>query len=95
MEKQLGFFAAVREIPPKDPNVKPDSVPRLSRQSKAVLLALRGGDQVPARTLSQITHRFGGRVYDLRQAGCLIDVIVDHKTGESWYQLMHEPEGLV
>ncbi len=94
MERQLGFFAAVRAIEPKDPNVRESAKPRLSRQSREVLGQLRIG---PAsnRTLARIAMRFGGRIWDLRKAGCVINVeSQNHETGEVWYRLAYEPAGL-
>lgn len=92
--RQLGLFdGPIRPVKPADPNVEPAAVPRLSRQARAVLLMLRSGP-CSARALSTITHRFGGRLYDLRRAGCDIHTDYDAATGAATYTLRHEPEGL-
>lgn len=44
--------------------------------------------------LAAITHRFGGRVHDLREIGCVIDCDYKPKTGVAIYTLQHESEGL-
>jgi hypothetical protein len=91
---QQGLFDAPRPIEPCDPNVHPDARPRLSRQARQILDRLR---EEPATNveLSDITHRFGGRLYDLRKAGCVIEkTYQDHRSGLVIYALKHEPEGL-
>ena len=91
--KQMGLFDNPRPPAPRDPSVAPAARPRLMRQAVAILQMLRTGPQT-ARDLTAITHRFGGRIYDLRKAGCHIDTDVEQKTGVSTYMLIHEPEGL-
>jgi len=84
----------VRAIEPKDPNIREAAKPRLSRQSREVLQRLREG---PAsnRELATIALRFGGRLWDLRKAGCNIATEShNHETGEVWYRLAFEPAGL-
>lgn len=92
--RQLGLFdTPARPVAPADPNVKPEAVPRLTGQSRAILAMLRAGPRTGSE-LATITHRFGGRLYDLRRAGCAIDCDLDHRTGVATYTLTHEPENI-
>jgi hypothetical protein len=97
VERQRSFsFAEGSRLPiePRDPSVEPVARPRLGRQSLAVLERLREG---PASNveLASISHRFGGRLYDLRRAGCTVVIDSnDHASGVVVYRLAHEPEGL-
>ena len=93
--KQLGLFDGhPRPVEPRDPNVAPEARPRLSRQSRAILMTLRAGPR-SGGTLAVITHRFGARIWDLRKAGCAIDCDHDPASGRAIYTLRHEPEGLL
>jgi len=87
------FDGPARPVEPRHRAVAPEARPRLSRQCRAVLLLLRGGPRTGAE-LAAITHRFGGRIYDLRGAGCTIDCDHDPASGRAVYTLRHEPEGL-
>ena len=61
--------------------------PRLSRQCQQILDRLRRG---PAEgcELAAITHRFGGRVLELRRAGYDVRLVSrDYKTGVTLYEL--------
>lgn len=94
--KQLGLFGLFdipKPVVPADPNVAPEAVPRLSRQSRAILELLRERPRT-GESLCAITHRFGGRLYDLRKAGCTIKTAHNPVLGTSVYTLLHEPEGL-
>jgi hypothetical protein len=91
--RQLGLFDSPRPVVPADPNVPPEAVPRLSKQCREVLARLRRGPATGA-SLCMITHRFGGRIFDLRKAGCTIKTEHDPVLGTSVYTLIHEPEGL-
>jgi hypothetical protein len=96
MERQHSFrFADGHRLPiePRDPSVEPVARPRLGRQSLAVLERLREGPATNVE-LASISHRFGGRLYDLRRAGCVIATQQDHPSGIAIYTLKHEPEGL-
>jgi hypothetical protein len=57
-----------KPIPPCDPNVEPQDVPRLSRQSKKILERLMWGPATNS-DLGLIAQRFGARIHDLRKAG--------------------------
>lgn len=91
--RQLGLFDAPRAPAPRDPNVPPEAAPRLTGQSRAILAMLRQRPRTGAE-LATVTHRFGGRLYDLRRAGCAITCDLDHKTGVATYTLTHEPGDL-
>lgn len=95
MTRQLSLFDRPhRPVEPADPNVSPEGRPRLSRQCREVLDRLREESATNAE-LADITHRFGGRLYDLRKAGCVIEkTFQDHRTGLVIYELKYEPEGL-
>jgi hypothetical protein len=90
---QRSLFDAPRPVEPADPNVAPEARPRLTRQARVILEMLRGGPCLGSE-LAKVTHRFGGRIYDLRKAGCAIRC--DHlpETGVATYCLVHEPDGL-
>jgi hypothetical protein len=91
--KQLPLFDIPKPIVPADPNVAPEAVPRLSRQARTILDLLR---EMPRSNvdLATVTARYGGRIYDLRKAGCRITTSHDPRSGLSLYNLTHEPEGL-
>lgn len=92
--KQLGLFdSPAQPIPAADPNVHPEARKRLSRQCRIILMMLRDRPR-DGSELAAITHRFGGRLWDLKQAGCAINCDQDHRTGVATYTLLHEPEGL-
>lgn len=91
--KQLGLFDVAKPVVPADPNVAPEAVPRLSRQSREILGMLRKGSHTGGAPC-MVTHRFGGRLYDLRKAGCVIKTEHNPSLGTSVYTLLHEPEGL-
>lgn len=61
-------------IPTPDVRVEREARPRLSRQCLAILEALQEGP-VSGCDLLLIAHRYGARLYELRQAGYRIDVI--------------------
>lgn len=87
------FDSPPRPAEPRDPKVAPEARPRLSRQSRSILLTLRAGPMTGS-SLALITHRFGARIWDLRKAGCSIDCDHDPASGRAIYTLRHEPEGL-
>jgi len=59
-------------------------------QMTRILTALMGGDWVSGhKTLNSIAHRYGARIYDLRQMGYRIETRLGPKPGQSWYRL-HE-----
>jgi hypothetical protein len=92
--KQLGLFdAPAPPVPAADPNVAPGARKRLSRQCRIILMMLRGRPR-DGSELAAITHRFGGRLHDLRRVGCVIGCDYRPRTGVSTYTLLHEPEGL-
>jgi hypothetical protein len=98
MDRQLPLpiFPGPHRLPvePRDPNLDRAARPRLGRQSLAVLDRLREG-LASNIDLARITHRFGGRLYDLRKAGCTIVIVSnDHRSGVVVYRLAYEPEGL-
>lgn len=94
MERQLDFFAPAQRIEPADPNVHPAARKRLGGHSRIILGILRAGGRVSSRELVRITHRFSGRIYDLREAGCVIETKQNHETGESQYLLTYDPSWL-
>jgi hypothetical protein len=61
-------------IPPVDPSVPSAAVPRLSRQSLAILDRLRKGPATNTE-LAGITHRFGARKFDLVKAGYDVRIV--------------------
>lgn len=91
--RQLGLFDAPRSVAPRDPHVNPEAAPRLSGQSRAILAMLRERPRTGAE-LATVTHRFGGRLYDLRRAGCTIDCDLNHRSGVATYTLTHDPGDL-
>ena len=92
--RQLGLFDVPgRPVEPRHEAVAPEARPRLSRQSRAILLTLRAGPMTGG-ALAAITHRFGARIWDLRKAGCVIECDHDPASGRAIYTLRHEPEGL-
>ena len=93
MTRQLGFFESIRQIPPRDSHLAECEKPRLGRQAKRILDRLR---EAPASNsdLAVITPRYGGRLWDLRKAGCVIATeAVDRANGIFVYRLTHEPQG--
>lgn len=91
--RQLDLFDPPRPVAPADPGVAPEARPRLSRQCRAILDLLRERPRTNAR-LAQVTARYGGRIYDLRKAGCVITTRHEPASGLSIYTLTHEPDGL-
>lgn len=67
--------------------------PRLNRQCRVLLAAFRAapGGRMTNAALREVTHRFGARIFDLRAAGCLIEVEShDHATGLVVYRYWGE-----
>jgi len=60
-----------RPIPVVDPHVAPEDKPRLQSHSERILAMLMDRPQTN-RDLLAVTHRFSGRIEDLRKAGHLI-----------------------
>jgi hypothetical protein len=81
-------------VPRQDRTRVPEEAqPRLSRQCREILDALRGGRK-PNSSLIAIAQRFGARVFDLNRwfqaTGQPFDIrIVDqnHRSGVCWYAL--------
>jgi hypothetical protein len=81
-------------VPRQDRTRVPDEAqPRLSRQCREILDALRGGRKANT-SLAGITHRFSARVHDLRRwfeaTGQPLDIRIvqqDHRTGLVTYAL--------
>lgn len=75
-------------IPPVDPNVNPIDAPRLSRQAETILGLLRDGPKLNTE-LAAVSHRFGGRIHDLRRAGFkIVTVPLADGTGRVTYRLV-------
>jgi hypothetical protein len=54
--------------PATDPNVHPEDKPRINRLCRVVLERLQTGPAY-SHELATISHRFGARISDLREAG--------------------------
>jgi hypothetical protein len=95
-QHSLPIFPDPHHLPiePRDRNVQPEARPRLSRQSREVLERLRKGPASNA-DLAAITHRFGGRIWDLRKARCVIQTEQDARSGLATYTLKYLPDGLI
>lgn len=90
---QLSLFdRPAPAVVPADPNLSASERKRLGPKCLLVLRRLREG---PATTgeLVPIYHKYSQRIWDLRQAGCVISER-RIRPGEHLYTLLREPEGL-
>lgn len=77
-------------IPVADPNAPTAAHPRLSRQAQKILDAFKAAQdrRLTCTQLLALAQRFGARLYDLRQAGYVIDLVQhDHASGLTVYEL--------
>ena len=67
--------------------VPTEARPRLGRQQAAILARLQQGPAANTELIT-IAQRFGGRIYELRQARYRIETFrEDHASGVVWYRL--------
>ena len=65
--------------------------PRVERQATRILQRLRQG-RMSNMELKAIACQYTARIWELRRAGYVIEnVQINHRTGESWYELKQEP----
>jgi hypothetical protein len=73
-----------------DPNAPPASHRRLGRQAQKILdsFKLAPDHRLNCMQLLAIAQRFGARLYDIRQAGYVINLVQhDHASGFTVYEL--------
>ena len=84
----LPLLKLTLDIPPCDPNVKPEEAPRLSKQCAAILARLQEGPATN-RELAAISLKYTSRISDLRAAGYEVSITArDHETGLNTYALV-------
>lgn len=77
-------------VAPQDPRVTGDDAARASAQALKILELLRQGPQTNVELADKVSHRFGGRLHDLRAMGFEIDK-ERGKGGLFTYRLVKEP----
>lgn len=82
-----------RPVVPADPNLDAAERKRLAPHCHAILARLREGPASSIELIALTSHRYSGRIWDLREAGCVIGK--RRLTPGTWeYRLDFEPAGL-
>lgn len=89
MSTQQSLFAVSEPAPPST-DEQCEQARRATHRVK-ILARLRRGP-VTAAELVAITHRFSGRIFEIRKMGYQIKTEQDRASGASWYSLISEPE---
>lgn len=71
-------------------SVPKEAKSRIDGQRRAILDALRRG-KVNVEELKSIAAQYTARIFELREAGYVIENDHDRQTGESWYELKSSP----
>ena len=70
----------------------PGEEPRLASQTSEILRLFKKYRRLSNTTLPNVALRYSARLYDLRPAGYLIELVSrERATGVTWYELKDEP----